>query len=137
MIHTAVETSDYGIQGNCNSGSIGVYFNFCRDECLRRRADLDRLRDYSNDSGNNSGNDSPNDSGSASRNASRNASGNASDSQSEDCGDLVLGHQFQQRRRMRGADVAANARTIRYFEEGVCSLLLSLPGIARQCGTGE
>jgi hypothetical protein len=38
-----VETSVYCIQENRNSGSIGVYFRFCRDECLRRWADLDRL----------------------------------------------------------------------------------------------
>src|ERR1700733_1343385 len=36
---------------------------------------------------------------------------------------------------MRGADIAANARTIWFFEEGVRSLFLSLPGIARQCCT--
>jgi hypothetical protein len=47
--HTGVETSDYRIQENCNSGSIGVYFRSCRDECLRRWADLDRLRDSGSD----------------------------------------------------------------------------------------
>jgi hypothetical protein len=46
MNYTARETSDYGLQGNRNRGSIGVYFCFCRDERLRRRADLDRLRDF-------------------------------------------------------------------------------------------
>jgi hypothetical protein len=86
----AVETSDYEIQRNRNSGSIGVYFRFCRDECLRRWADLDRLRDSGNDSGGDSGGDSGND------------SGNDSGSESEDwsflrdfAGNLVLGHQFQ------------------------------------------
>jgi len=45
----AVETSDYGIQDNRNSGSIGVYCWFCGDECLRLWADLDRLRDSGSD----------------------------------------------------------------------------------------
>jgi hypothetical protein len=47
--HTGVETSDYGIQENRNSGSIGVYFRSCRDECLRRWADLDRHNDFGSD----------------------------------------------------------------------------------------
>ena len=38
-----MESSDYCIQENRNSGSIGVYFRFCRDERLRLWADLDRL----------------------------------------------------------------------------------------------
>jgi hypothetical protein len=71
----AVETSDYGIQRNRNSGSIGMYSRFCRDECLRRRADLDRLRDFDNDSRNDSRNDSGSDSDSG--------SGNDSDSDSD------------------------------------------------------
>jgi hypothetical protein len=55
----AVETSDYGIQGNRNSGAIGVYSRFCSDECLRRWAELDRLGNNScSDSGNNSCSDS-------------------------------------------------------------------------------
>jgi hypothetical protein len=45
----AVETSDYGKQGNRNSDSIGVYFCFCRDECLRLWADLNRLLDSGSD----------------------------------------------------------------------------------------
>jgi hypothetical protein len=60
----AVETSDYGIQRNRNSGSIGMYSSFCSDECLRRRSDLDRLRDSGNDSDSDSDSDSGNNSGS-------------------------------------------------------------------------
>ena len=96
----AVETSDYGIQGNRNSGSIGVYFGFCRDECLRCWADLDRLSGSRSDFGNGSrsdfGNDSRSASGSASDYASYNASDNASDNASYYASDnLVLGHQLQ------------------------------------------
>jgi len=88
----AVETSDYGIQGNRNSGSIGVYFGFCRDECLRCWADLDRLSGSRSDFGN----DSRSASGSASDYASYNASDNASDNASYYASDnLVLGHQLQ------------------------------------------
>jgi hypothetical protein len=82
VIHTAVETSDYGIQRNCNSSSIGLYFRFCRDECLRRWAGLDRLSNSGNDSGSDSGNDSGNDSGSGSSNDSGNDSGSGSSSNS-------------------------------------------------------
>jgi hypothetical protein len=140
----AVETSDYGIQGNRNSGSIGMYFRFCRDECLRRWADLDRLNDSGNESGNDPGSNSGNDSDSDSDSDSGSDSGSDSDNDSKDCsflrdfaGSPVLGHQFQQRGRMLGADIAVNADTIWFFEEGVCSLFLSLPGFDRQCGAGE
>jgi hypothetical protein len=87
-----VETSDYGIQGNRNSGSIGVCFRCCRDECLRLQ--LDQLLESDSESGGESGSNSNRDSNSF--------SGNSSGSESEYCdslrdfvGNLVLGHQLQ------------------------------------------
>jgi hypothetical protein len=52
----------YGTQSNRNRGSISVYFRFCRDECLRLWADLDRLHDSRSDSRSDSGRDSRSDS---------------------------------------------------------------------------
>jgi hypothetical protein len=74
----AVETSDYGIQGNRNSGSIGVYFSFCGDECLRLESDLGRLCDSRSNSGRNSGRDSGS-------NSSRNSSHNFGSNSGSDC----------------------------------------------------
>jgi hypothetical protein len=93
----AVETSDYGTQGNRNSGSIGVYFRFCWDECLRRWADLNRLRDSGGDSGGDPDSNSGSNSGShsAGDSASHSAGDSASNSASDSAGNLVLGHQFQ------------------------------------------
>jgi hypothetical protein len=90
VIHMAVETSDYGIRRNRIRGSIGLYFSFCGDECLRLGTDLDRLRDSRGDSGSNSRGDS----GANSR------SDSAADTEDRGihragAGNLVLGHQLQ------------------------------------------
>ena len=87
-----METSDYGIQGNRNSGSIGMCFRFCRDECLRLRSD--QLLESDSYSGSNSRNSCRSNSGGNSGSSSGTTSGTTSGSESDYC-DLVLGHQFQ------------------------------------------
>jgi hypothetical protein len=37
------------MEENRNSGSIGVYFRLCRDQCLRLFAELERLHDSGSD----------------------------------------------------------------------------------------
>jgi len=91
-----VETSDYGIQGNRNSGSIGVCFRSCGDECLRLQRD--QLLEFGSDSGGDSGSDSGGDSRGDSRDYSDNSSCSESEYGGSLCdfvGKLVLGHQLQ------------------------------------------
>jgi hypothetical protein len=95
-----VETSDYGIQGNRNSGSISVCFRCCRDECLRLQLDqpLESDSNSGGESGGESGSNSNRDSNSFSGNSSDNSSGSESeycDSLRDFVGNLVLGHQLQ------------------------------------------
>ena len=98
----AVEQVTYGIQRNRNRGSIGVYFCFSRDECLRLFAELDRLRESGSELDSDSDGDSDGDSDSESDGESGGEFDSDSGSESDDrgflrdfAGNFVLGHQFQ------------------------------------------
>jgi hypothetical protein len=102
----AVEQVTYGIQRNRNRGSIGVYFCFSRDECLRLFAELDRLRESGSELDSDSDGDSDSEFDGESDSEFDGESGGEFDSdsgsESDDrgflrdfAGNFVLGHQFQ------------------------------------------